>query len=303
MNQSQNYLNASSQGKNQWWRYSIGILLILFFYLILGSIAALVIFLINDRISSIELSDSILLTKKFEAFLKIPSTSAYAVANMPSLFGAIGLLIAVVFVHQRKFNSLVRADRVIKWRRIFTGFLVWWLIGCLFAGIDYLLNPKNYVLSFTQDWFFCLPLALILTPLQTSFEELFFRGYLMQGMALILRNRVALAIINGTLFMLPHLANPELQRGGIIALYYLIFGTALAALAIRDNGLELALGIHAANNLQLLLFNAKDSALPIPSIWQVQVPNPPIIDVILSALMLAAVYYFFFGRSKTSKSS
>ena len=303
MNQSQNYLNASEQGKNQWWRYSIGILLILFFYLILGSIAALIIFILNDRASSIDLSDSVLLTKKFEAFLKIPSTSAYAVANMPSLFGAIGLLITVVFIHQRKLTSLVRADRAIRWRRILAGFLVWCVIGCLYSGIDYLLNPNNYVLSFTQDWFLCLPLALILTPLQTSFEELFFRGYLMQGMALILRNRVALAIINGILFMIPHLDNPELQRGQIIALYYLIFGTALAALAIRDNGLELPLGIHAANNLQLLLFNAKDSALPIPSIWQVQTPNPPIIDVILSAVMLAVVYYIFFGRSKTSKSS
>jgi uncharacterized protein len=122
-------------------------------------------------------------------------------------------------------------------------------------------------------------------------------------MTSILHSRVALTIINGILFMIPHLVNPELQRGGIIALYYFIFGTALAALTIRDNGLELALGIHAANNLQLLLFNAKDSALPIPSIWQLQIPNPPIVDVSLSALMLAAVYYIFFGRSKTSKSS
>ena len=303
MNQSQNYLNASYQGKNKWWRYSIGTLLTLSFYLILGSIVALVIFLINTQISSTELSDSALLNKKFEAFLKTPSVLTYIAINMPSLFGAIGLFITVAFVHQRKFTSLVRADRVIRWRRISAGFLVWWAIGCLVSGIDYLLNPSNYVFSLTQDWFFCLPFALILTPIQTSFEELFFRGYLMQGMALILRNRVALAIVNGILFTIPHLANPELQRGGIIALYYFIFGAALSALAIRDNGLELSLGIHAANNLQLLLFNSKDSALPLPSIWQMQVPNPPIVDVTLSALILAIVYYIFFGRSKTSKSA
>lgn len=294
MNQSQNYLKASNQGKNQWWRYSIGILLTLFFYLGLGSIAAVMVFAIDTQIPGTELSNSVLLTKKFEAFMKIPSLSAYAAVNMPSLFGAIGLLITVVFIHQRKFTSLVRADRVIRWRRVFAGFLVWWGLGCLFSGIDYLLNSKNYVFSFTQNWLFCLPFALILTPLQTSFEELLYRGYLMQSMALILRNRVALVIINGILFMLPHLANPELQRGGILAVYYFIFGAALAALAIRDNGLELPLGIHAANNLLVLLFNTKDSALPIPSLWQVQTHNPPIVDIALTVLTFAIVYYIFF---------
>jgi uncharacterized protein len=299
MNQNQNYLNASRQGKNQWWRYSIGILLTLFFYLGLGSIAAMVIFLTNTQISGTELSNSVLLTKKFEAFMKIPSIQAYAAVNMPSLFGTIGLWITVVFIHQRKFTSLVRADRVIRWRRVFAGFLVWWVINCLFTGIDYLLNSKSYVFSFTQNWFLCLPLALILTPLQTSFEELLYRGYVMQGMNLILRNRVALVIINGILFMLPHLGNPELQRGGILAIYYFIFGAFLAALTIRDNGLELPLGIHAANNLLVTIVNAKDSALPIPSIWQVQTHSPPIVDIALSSLAFAIVYYIFFGRSKT----
>jgi uncharacterized protein len=192
---------------------------------------------------------------------------------------------------------------VIRWRRVFAGFLVWWGMNCLLAGIEYLLDPKNFVLSFTQNWFFCLPLALVLTPLQTSFEELLFRGYLLQGIVLVLRNRVALVIINGILFMLPHLANPELQRGGIIAIYYFMFGAALAALTIRDNGLELPLGIHAANNLMVLFFNAKDSVLPFPSIWQVQTPNPPIADIVLITLEFAIAYYIFFGRLKTSKSS
>jgi uncharacterized protein len=301
MTQNQNYLNASNQGENQWWRYLIGTLIILFFYLVLGSIAALVIFLANTQVSGTDLSDSVLLTKKFEDFLKIPSISAYTAVNMIPLFGAIGLLIAVIFIHRRKVTSLVRADRVIRWRRVLAGFLVWWAITWLAAGIGYLLDPKDFVFSFTQNWLLCLPLALILTPLQTSFEELLFRGYLLQGMSLVLRNRVALVLINGILFMLPHLSNPELQRGGILAIYYFIFGAALAALAILDNGLELSLGIHAANNLMVLFFNTKDSALPLPSIWQVQTPTPPVVDIIFVTVAFAIVYYIFFGRSKKLK--
>lgn len=301
MNQNQNYLDASHQGKNQWWRYLISILLILFFYLALGSTAALVIFLQNTQMSAVELSNSVLLTKKFESFLRIPSISAFIAVNMIPLFGAIGLLIAITLIHQRKVASLIRADKVIRWRRVFAGFFVWWGLGCLFSGIDYLLNSKNYVFSFTQNWFVCLPLALILTPIQTSFEELFFRGYLIQSMSSVLRNRVVLVIINGILFMLPHLANPELQRGGILGIYYFMLGAALAAFTIHDNGLELPLGIHAANNLLFLIFSTKDSALPIPSIWQQQIPNPPIVDIIFCGLALAIVFYIFFGRSKIMK--
>jgi uncharacterized protein len=301
MNPNQNYLNAGLQGKNQWWRYLIGILLTMFFYLVLGSIAALAIFLTNASISGTDLANSAILIEKFEAFLKIPSIPAYTAVNMIPLFAAIGLFITIVFIHQRKLTSLVRADRIIRWRRIITGFLVWWILGCLFTGIDYLLRPSSYVFSFTPNWFFCLPIAFVLTPLQTSFEELFFRSYFLQGMALFLRNRIALIIINGFLFMVPHLANPELQRGSILALYYFVFGAALAALTIYDNGLELALGIHAANNLFLLFFNAKDSALPIPSIWQVQTSTPPLVDIIATILAFAVVYYILFGRFKTAK--
>lgn len=301
--QSQNYLNASYQGKNQWWRYLISILLILFCYIGLGSIALMVIFIRTTQISGAELSNSVLMDEKLMSFLEIPSISAYAGVNMPSLFGAIGLLIAVIFVHQRKPASMVRADRMIRWNRIFAGFFTWVVISSLWLGIDYIIDPQNYLWSFNNNWFICLPLALILTPIQTSFEELLCRGYLMQNMALIIRNRVALIIINGIIFTLPHLSNPELNRGGILAIYYFMFGAFLAAITIQDNGLELPLGIHAGNNLMVLVVNTKDSALPFPSIWQLQKPESPIITIIIGLVTFAIVYYIFFGRLKKLEKS
>jgi uncharacterized protein len=299
---SQNYLNASHQGKNHWWRYLISIILILFFYLIIGSLAlAIIIAVSNTNISGAEFSNSALLNKKFASFLKIPSLGAYVAVNMPSLFGVIGLLIAIIFIHQRNPTSMVRADGIIKWNKIFTGFLVWLVINCLFSGISYILNPQDYIFSFTKDWFISLPLAFVLTPIQTSFEELLIRGYFMQGMALVIHKRVMIVIVNGMIFMLPHLGNPELARGGILAIYYFVIGAFLAALAIRDNGLELPLGIHAANNLFLLVVNPKDSALPIPSIWQLQNCPDPMISVVTSLVSCTIVYYIFFGKSKDFK--
>jgi uncharacterized protein len=296
MNQSQNFLNASHQGKNQWWRYLIGILLILFFYIGLGSVALCVIFLKNTQLSGADISNPALFNEKLMTFLRIPSIPVYVAFNMPSLLGAIGLFITIVFVHQRKLASMVRADRMIRWNRIFAGFSIWLIISCVFFGVGYILNPQNYVFSFTQDWLFCLLLALILIPIQASFEELLYRSYFLQGMGLIIHNRVVIVVVNGIIFTIPHLNGSELAHGGTLAIYYFMFGSFFAALAIRDNGLELPLGIHAANNLMMLVVSCKDSAIQLPSVWQSQNSESPMTSIITSLVGFALAYYVFFVR-------
>jgi len=76
------------------------------------------------------------------------------------------------------------------------------------------------------------------------------------------------------LFLLPHLANPELYLGNdalsnfvLTALAYLLMGALLAWATLKDNSLEVALGAHAANNLYVgLLVNFEGSALPTPAL-------------------------------------
>ena len=52
-------------------------------------------------------------------------------------------------------------------------------------------------------------------------------------------------------FAAVHLGNPEIQEFGveIMVFYYLSVAVFLAILTLLDNGLELALGIHAATNV------------------------------------------------------
>ena len=52
--------------------------------------------------------------------------------------------------------------------------------------IDYQSSPENYVFNFELKPFLILvAIAIILIPLQTSFEEYLFRGYLMQGIGVV----------------------------------------------------------------------------------------------------------------------
>lgn len=130
------------------------------------------------------------------------------------------------------------------------------IIGGILSLVEAILYPGRYV--FTPDLNAYLPIAiasLILVPLQTTSEEFFFRGYLLQHAGLRIKNIVALGFLSGFLFTLPHLANPEVvESGALMLLFYFAIGAFLVVITLRDNGLELALGVHAGNNLFSTLF-------------------------------------------------
>ena len=75
-------------------------------------------------------------------------------------------------------------------------------------------------------------------------------------------------LVTSVLFGLMHAANPEVEKMGfIIMLYYIGTGLFLGILTLMDEGLELALGFHAANNLiGALLLTSDWSALQTNSL-------------------------------------
>ena len=137
--------------------------------------------------------------------------------------------------------------------------------------IAYYTTPENFIWHFKpQKFLIFLCIALVLLPLQTSFEEYLFRGNLMQGLALVTKSRLVALLIPAVLFGLMHMANPEVGKiGPIIMIYYIGTGLFLGILTLMDDGLELALGFHAANNLVgALLVTADWTAFQTHSIFK-----------------------------------
>ena len=61
----------------------------------------------------------------------------------------------------------------------------------------------------------------------------------------------------------------------LLALFYFSFGFFLGWISLRSQSLELALGVHAANNLfTVIIANYQGSALPSPSIFTASVLDP-----------------------------
>lgn len=304
---SQSYLDVARQGKNSWWRYLLGILFILLLWIVVGSIVSLIV---GSILLTIHLNQSGLNPEALQqpsqqqllSFLKTPSVGAYVTVNIPFIFFGLAILLVVIGLHRRPFRTLISADSSVNFKRLLRGFLVWFLISTILIPVDYLLNSQNYVFSFNPgQWFLLLPLALVLTPLQTSAEEFFFRGYLLQGLGLLTRQRFVLIIVSSLLFAVPHFVNPEMQRGAVwLALLYFAFGVFLTVITLKDNRLELALGVHAANNLRFLFISTKDSALPAPAIWILNDPGDPRLDLVVFLIQSAIFYYVFFGRKKSN---
>lgn len=175
----------------------------------------------------------------------------FVIVIIPLSLMCLGLLFWVKFIHRQSIRSFTTSRKKVDWKRVFFSFGLWTIISSGLTALAYFSSPENFVINFEPIPFFTfLALAVILIPLQTSFEEYLFRGYLMQGLGVLTNSRLVPFLTSSILFGLMHIANPEVEKMGlIIMIYYIGTGFFLGILTLMDEGLELALGFHAANNL------------------------------------------------------
>ncbi|HTX91260.1 MAG TPA: CPBP family intramembrane glutamic endopeptidase, partial [Anaerolineales bacterium] len=262
------YLDLARQGKNAWWRYTLGVLLILGLWQVVGAFPLAAVFVLERLAGNSQAG--------IEAggVVGVGPLLGFTLELLPSLFFLAGLFLAVRFIHGRPFRTLITPRPSLGWGRFWIGFGAWLIVVALTSLVEARLYPGRYVWTFAARQFIPLViLAVLLVPIQTSTEELFFRAYFLQGLGLRTRSFWLLCAASGFLFMVPHFLNPEASSNyTLMGLYYFSMGAFLAYLTLRDGSLELALGVHAANNLySVLVANYSVTALPSPSLFTVQV--------------------------------
>ena len=284
------YLEVARTGRNEWWRYVISFPAILVTWLVVGSVPVffLVAYVQTDGNPATDVTAT--------GFTGIPLLVEFLVTMSSFIPFILATLLAVRLVHARPLRTLITAEPRVRWRRILVGAGVWFGIAALIATTEALLYPGRYVLTFQPATLLVFALfALIMIPIQTSAEEVFFRGYLLQWMGLRLKNKWLLAFLNGLLFFLPHTANPEMAVDSLlVGLGYFVIGFVFALITIQDNGMELALGMHAANNLFAALFaNYTITALPSPSLFTIQVLDPVygLVSLVIGSIVFFIIYF------------
>ncbi|WP_066217908.1 CPBP family intramembrane glutamic endopeptidase [Formosa haliotis] len=292
------YISQAYKGLHEWWRYIIGAI-IAFIGIIIFSVPHLVALGIKTMQGGIDLSrmdDTNYIMTLFDSNLNL----VYVL--LPFLGGLIFLLLAVKYVHKLSILKLTTTRDRVDWKRVFFSFFLWGGVSSLFIIVDYFIAPENYQYNFELNRFLLLAvIAIVLIPFQTSFEEYLFRGYLMQGIGVISKSKLVPLVLTSIIFGGLHIANPEVAKlGNTIMIYYIGTGLFLGVLTLMDEGMELSLGFHAANNLFTALLVTSDwSALQTYSIFK-DISNPEesgLMEIFVPVFIVFPILLYIFSKT------
>lgn len=294
------YLNAGYvNGQNEWWMYFFGVCASLLGYFLfqLFMLFPLISAALENgiKLEEIQMKPDILFDSEK---IGISKNLLLVLLFGMFVFAFLGLWLALKRLHKKTLVSVITAYENVRWGRIFFSFAIWSALIIIVTVAGYFMSPGEYTLQFDPSSFFTLLIiALLLLPIQTSTEELLFRGYLVQGLSQIFKNGIIPLIITSVLFGMVHMKNPEAEKHGWLLMfpYYASFGFFLGALTLLDEGLELALGIHCANNLiSSLLITSPNGVLKTDAVFMVSAEHP--MAEFITWVAMAALTFIIFWR-------
>ncbi|MFV8352634.1 CPBP family intramembrane glutamic endopeptidase [Flavobacterium sp. XS2P14] len=215
------------------------------------------------------------------------------------VFIILGIIMVVRNLHSQTMLSVTTSRKNMDWSRVGFAFVIWSLFTVVVTLLSYYYSPTDFVLNFKPIPFaILLIIGVVLIPIQTSSEEYIFRGYLMQGFANLARNKWFPLLMTSVIFGGMHIFNPEVSKiGYIILVYYIGTGLLLGIVTLMDEGMELALGFHAANNLVgALLISSDWSAFQTNSIFK-NISEPSAgLDVIFPVVIIYPILLYIFSK-------
>lgn len=285
------YIAEAFKYRHEFWRYIIGTLLVVG-GVILGQIPLGIAVFLERGMEIAEMNEAELMQVLDSNFTLFLILLTFAV-------GLGVLLLVVKFLHNQPIKSLTTSRKKVDWGRLWFGFGLVAAFTIIVTLIEYTVNPEDFLVNFQPVPFAILVVvAVIMIPLQTSFEEYLFRGYFMQGLGTLVKNRWVPLIVTSVCFGGLHFFNPEVtQMGNIIMIYYIGTGFLFGIITLMDEGMELALGFHAGNNLvAALLITADWTAFQTESIFK-DISDPTAgLDVLVPVFVIYPLFLYIMAK-------
>jgi membrane protease YdiL (CAAX protease family) len=293
------FLKQVYKGEIDLWRFILTVILVIGGY-VLGQIPITLVstyYLSKDDIGADVLSE-FMTTMDFGAIGMDKNLTLFLLLLM-FVVAMAALFIGVTRIHNRPFKSIWTGRQKVDWGRILFGFSVWLAFTIILEGIGYYYEPENYIFQFQwKPFLILLVIVLSMLPIQTAFEELFIRGYLMQAIGTVSKSRLTPLIGTSVVFGLMHSMNPEVQEYGwsTMMTYYIGIAIFLGVITLLDEGLEMAIGIHTATNLYGALFvTFEDSAIQTPALLRMAEVDP---GAMASYSLGAAIFFLWIASKK-----
>lgn len=237
-----------------------------------------------------------------QSMAKLPNNYNLVLALLPFVI-LLGILFLIVLVwHKRSLVSLTTSRNKIDFRRVLFSFSTVVFLSLISFLITYSFDSSTIVLNFNLMKFSILVvISSILFPFQIGFEEYLFRGYLMQQLGIIAKNRWFPLLFTSVLFGVLHIMNPEVTELGYgILVFYIATGFILGVLTLMDEGIELALGFHLANNIMsALLISSNYAAIQTDAIFKYtgkENSSDILFEMIFSIAIVYPIILFIFAK-------
>jgi len=294
------HLTSAFSGYNNWWRY-----LVLFLASFLGGqtiggipLLLVIVFKMAQSGGSIQPNPENMADLSVYG---IDSNFGLFLMLLPFIVSFFILLVLYKPLHRRNYKIILTGSTSIRWSRFFMAAIIWASLSGIYLFTDYLRDPANYTFNFNPESFIVLLLvSIVLIPFQASFEEAMFRGYLAQGVGVLTKSRLLVILIPSLLFGLMHSFNPEVAEYGfwIVMPQYILFGLLFGIITVLDDGIELAMGAHSANNIFLSVFlTSKASSLQTQALLTQHKINAvaDLISLSIISVLFIVILYFIYN--------
>ena len=282
------YINQAYKGDNTGWRVLVTTLLTAGIFVV-NFIAYF--FMTKEEMDEV-----------YQSMSEIPNNMSLVLNLSPFIF-LLGLLFLLVrLLHKRSILSLTTSRNEVDFKKIMFSFGLIVLMTISAFAVSYSMDNSTILWNFNPLKFTVLfVISLLLFPFQIGFEEYLFRGYLMQQIGIIAKNRWVPLLITSVMFGVFHSANPEVAKMGFgVMVFYIGTGFFLGIMTLMDESLELALGFHLGNNLMAALLITTDySALKTDAVFKysgVENPLNTLNEMIISILIVYPIILFIFAK-------
>lgn len=202
----------------------------------------------------------------------------------------IGAWIAMRFVHKESLSALFGAARSISWSDFAKGLVAVLITSAVSEIAIYAMAPEIHRTAIGwETWLLSLVPVLFLAFVQTSAEELLFRGYLLRGLAHRYRSPLVWGVLPALVFTCLHwnIGAPPAMNACVLASIG-AFAALATALVYLTGNLGAGMGAHFANNIAGFLLISHESALSSFALWRGK-PLETIVWTPAAAFMIALI--------------
>jgi membrane protease YdiL (CAAX protease family) len=224
------------------WRLIVGLVIVTACILVMNAI----VFVVVSGLASPSL---------VEQFLSGNTPVSMVIILFSFVFATLGVSVAAKHLQHRSLLSILGDWDDVTWQ-------FWRVLRALaiLGGVLLILPPYGMGAPLLPNlswsaWMVLLPLSIPAVLIQTSAEEILFRGYIQQSLAARFTSPLIWMLIPSALFALGHYAPGTAgENAMLVAVWALIFGILTADLTARSGTLGPAIALHFFNNVSALLF-------------------------------------------------